>query len=267
MQEVTLVLESKVVDGAKDRWKVMNASSDLAHRIDVEPDSGGLPYTSVEYILAVTGEELEGKVIITRREGAYWQIFRILGVGDNRLAIYPVDPRGTQYTGGNYLKGWDWRGSIVFRRMNDSEEATPFALDLDAWAVPEALQKGWTPIVYWAEVHRVAGIPVPKMPIDMGQVGEKLKICWQMIADKERISELEAGVARAEKILFSIMGDEPNDPDHSGTLLAQKMAGGNAGVDATLWIERLHDLGDALGIDLKRPGVVRRHERKPRRAR
>jgi hypothetical protein len=263
MQAAKLVLEEGVVGGGKDRWKVVNASIDLTWSIDRVPDSDGQPLTSVKYVLTATGERLEGRVIIVSFQGpATWQIFQIRKVHSG-LAIIPVEAQRKKPAIGR----WYWEGAnCVWTESDQPGIPALFTLKLQAWGMADALSQNWPPTLYFKEVQRAAGCDPVRSLSDADNADDWIiAACHRFIADQEKIARLERGQTEATEIFRSIMGDDPQAPDHSGDLLALKLFPG-IGPSASHVIERLHDAADALGIELG-SGIVRRHERKPRRAR
>lgn len=266
MSEVSLCLEDRVRDGLPDRWKVVNHSGGIEQRI-VAGSYGieGVVYRG--YSLFVTGKELEGKVIIVQKKidgRVTWKIFRMAKGAMGRPAFAPIEPRGTDTPS---IGGWFWEGGcLVWRHMNDTRDRIDsnsgnFCLDLNSWGVATALERNWLPFGYWAEMHREAQIVTPTMPekID-GLASDHFNICYRLIADKQKLEAHEDAKTRVEQILRSIMDDDRR-VEH-GRILALMNADGPTANIASVINDKLHDICDALGIELG-PGFTYRHERKP----
>lgn len=258
MQEAGLVLEQDVQDGAPDRWCVVNVSEGINHRIDHERTPADLHHESVRYTLVVTGDELEGKVIIVvNNQGPehHWEIFRIEKVPSG-LAVVPV---GTRFG------DWYWENHNLIFHFLDAR-GSKFYLSLDSWGVATALEYNWSPSTYWIMAHGEADIPTPDMAAsDPARVLDKLKICWQMIAAKEKIARLEDGKNRAERSIRSFMGK--NKGAANGQMVALLGEEGAVHNIASRIREHVLDACDALGIELGPDFVGRLEDRQPSRAR
>lgn len=269
--ELTHVLEKDVVCGDPDRWQVVNCSSGITAevvRVGIDSEHS----THDNYELRITGDDLEGKVVIVKRRAVSrhdrWQIFEIVRSPESGdLKLQEIKPKTASHPGATLECGWFWEGNdCIWQNLTVNGYPTlKFNLKLDHWGVPETIENHWDARTYFQKLQRASGIKEPYGCPLIQLVGihatEIRKICEANIATRKQLAELKAGKTRVEEILRSIMDRDPM-VEH-GRILALMKTGGAAGNLASVINGKLHGIADALGIELG-SGCTSRHKSRVR---